>query len=129
MGSKLSGQWAMEGRRADGDSATQRYSGAGTAHTLNTWYLVVGIHDYTNAISKMYANGVSKIASGAFGTSGNTSDTNSLEAPTVGAASLYNVGNWYGDIAEVVIYSGAMDDTNRDNLEVSLGAKYAITVN
>ena len=123
------GQWLQAGRRTDTDPGDNRYSGNGTVQSINTWYIGVFIFDYQNALSKVYANGTAVIPSGTFSTAGATSNTSSTEDPTIGMNGPYGSLPGTIDVTEFVAYNGAMDDTNRDALEVALGARYGITVN
>ena len=119
------GQFEQLGRRLDADSSASRYGGSAAASTN---YIVVASWDFTNALSWVYQNGTAMLASGAFGTAGNTSATNSTEDPTIGSFGLYGSTLFNGDIGEVVFWDSALSTVNRDAVEVALGAKWGIPV-
>lgn len=79
--------------------------------------LVEAIHDDTVS-TKAWLNGVSV---------GNTNAIlmNTSTATTIGGKSS---GSYIGDIAEIIVYSSALSDPNRQAVEDYLGTKYGITI-
>jgi len=75
-------------------------------------------YDGTN--HTFYANGAAKTAVGSTGTF-------NISRCAVGAG-LTNSDGMQGDIAEVLIYSSALSNTDREAVEDYLGAKYGITI-
>ncbi|MGK5085277.1 CUB domain-containing protein [Bdellovibrionota bacterium FG-1] len=84
-----------------------------TAATQNVTYLSEAIN--TNAYSKYFVHGVLAATSGAGG------DPGTLEL----GSSVYSEYN-NGDIAEVVIYSSELSDSDRATVETYLNLKYSI---
>ena len=120
-------QWTIDTKHADADSGQNFYSGGGNTTAASTWYIAVGIIDLSANTVKLYINGDLKINASATG-SGSWSNTDSQEAPTLGANNLYDSQLFDGDIGEVGFCSGAIDDTNRNNLETAAGSRWDITV-
>lgn len=120
-------QWGIDMKRADADSGQNFYSGSGNLPVAQTWYIAVGVIDLSANTVKLWINGTQKINATPTG-SGSWSNTDSQENPVIGANSLYDSQLWDGDIGEIGFCSGAMDDTNRNNLETALGTKWGITV-
>lgn len=118
--------WEIAGKRLDSDGGDARYGGSPAS---GTWYIGVWRYDFSGALAAVWNNGNVSVASGAFSTSGSTSNTNSLENPTLGANGLYDSMLFDGYMAHYIVYDGAMSTLNRDNLEVALGSLYNISVN
>lgn len=120
-------QWTIDTKHADADSAQNFYSGGGNLTAAATWYIAVGIIDLSGNTVKLWINGTQKI-NGSMSGSGSWSNTDSLENPVIGANNLYDSQLFDGDYGELIIYSGDIGTTNRDNLESALGTKWGITV-
>ena len=57
------------------------------------------------------------------------SDTNTLDALYLGGTGPVYRESWHGDIAEVIVYSRALEDEERRKVEDYLAEKYALTLN
>ena len=120
-------QWTIDTKHADADGGQNCYSGGGNLTAAATWYIAVGTIDISGNAVKLWVNGTQKINCTTTG-SGSWSNTDSLENPVIGANNLYDSQLFDGDYGELIIYSGDIGDTNRDNLETALGTKWGITV-
>lgn len=120
-------QWTIITKHADADSTQDKYSGGGNPVSAATWYVSFWVLDISGNAVKMWANGTSKINTTLTG-SGGYSNTDSLESPVIGASDLYGTQLMDGKVGDAVVWSGAMNDTNRDNAETSLGTKWNISV-
>ena len=113
------------GRRLDSDAFQSITS---TNDVPASYFVHSVIIDYANSNGFQYVNSVIDGQTTSFQTDGNTSDTDSgairIGAGDVGtAASCANI-----DLAEVLVFSTALSDVNRQKVERYLGSKYGIAV-
>lgn len=89
---------------------------AATAAT-STWYVWTAL--YSGGSSAQWINGASAASgnAGSTGLSGTTSISRALSG-----------SYWQSDVAEIIIYHGALGTTDRQALESYLGAKYGIAL-
>ncbi len=90
---------------------------AASTDLTSAWHVYVGI--FNGASSKIWIDGTNVVTAdpGANGFTGIK-----IGANWTGAA------RFVGDVAEVIVYGGALSDTDRNALETYLGAKYNIVV-
>lgn len=122
------GQWSLQTVAQDGGTDNEFYSGGGNVPSVDAWYINVAVIDFAGNAAKTWVNGVQKSTSSNIGSSGNCSNTNATEDPTIYGCDPYGNQPFNGQAAMFLIYSGAMNDTNRDNLEAALGTLLGITV-
>jgi hypothetical protein len=113
-------------RRLDGDSAL--FEGDATNHG-NAWLIVTAYVDFSGQAGKIFVDGTLVEAPTSWGTSGNTSDTQSQNA-TIGAfvssgSSISEVMR--GNIAEIVAFDSVFNDDTRQRLEGYLAHKWSLT--
>lgn len=117
-------QWGIGGRRLDADSYTEKLF-ASPAYADSTPYVAVGIWDHTNNLVNVAIDGVLGTAVAYLG-SGNTSDTDSVEAG-VGARAQDPVDETFdGGIAEIIVVHNDITTATRQLIEGYLAWKWGI---
>jgi len=92
------------------------------ALTANRYYLTSDVWKWTEFTG--YVDGQLKIDR-----LPTTSDTDTLPNLFLGGTGTVFYEHWQGDIAEVIVYSRALDDAERRSVEDYLAEKYALTLN
>lgn len=108
-------------RRLDGDSAATL---DGSSLSTTNWILSTVVMDWSQGDGFLFLNGASDASNTSLTTSGNTSDTDSV-ALAVGAMSN-STGFHQGDIAEIRIYTRALNTVERMLVEHDLNLKYGL---
>ncbi len=116
----------IRARRLDADVVAEIH-GAGL--TAGAWSVATGRVDLSgaNRTARLWQSGGLLATSDTFLTSGSTSDTASLGIG-IGAAPAAGANAITGDIAELLVWSRALDDGERRRVEHYLGRKYGIAV-
>lgn len=128
LGGSTDSQMTTRIQAQDAGTDDEFYKGSGII-VHDTWYIFITVIDFVGNTLKCWYNGtqagttVTDIHS-----SGNCSNTNSGDVPTIGSHDQFGAGVFNGQIAEVIIYNGALADGSRDPLETALGTKYSLTV-
>lgn len=123
------GQWATEIKAQDAGTDDEFYSGGGAPLAIDTWTISIWVIDFSGNTLKVWSNGTQKGSTVAdIHSSGNLSNTDLAEDPVLYAGDVFASLPFDGQAAQFIIYSGAMNDTNRDLLETALGSLFAITV-
>ena len=110
-------------RRLAADTLTT-LAGGNNSTTANTFQMFCGKVDHANTTATLYRNGTQLATNSSFLTSGNTNDVSSGSG--LGANSLG--GNQWSDVdvAEVLVYHGALSDTDRGTIESYLTTKWGL---
>lgn len=110
-------------------TSTFRHANSVSAAGFNDWRIVSATQSNVAANAsndmKLYMNG-SLANSGTVANSANTT-VNKVEFGT-DIEALPNRANWSGDIAEIIIYDSALNDTDRYAVESYLAQKYGLTI-
>lgn len=113
-------------RRQDGDSATN--VGLGGSAVGTAWFYTSFIGDFATTTGTLYKNGSQIATTGAWCSSGNSSNTNSA-ALCIGAfdgGSASPSAYWQGDIGEVILYNSALSSGDRVLVETYLANKWGL---
>jgi hypothetical protein len=102
------------------DSTAHEYIRGGTL-AVNTPVILGGIVNFASRTAELAVNGTVVSTGSNLLTAGSTSNTPSLNANFGGADTYYY---YYGDVAELFLYSFAITSTQRQMLENYLKAKY-----
>jgi len=114
------------GRRLDADGFQSITS---ENNISNTWVIAEAEAVYTAGTRRVRVNAVDEVtASGIQGT-GNTSDTDSFVAPTIGTGSASLDQRWTGDMAEILTITLPLSTTDRQKLEGYLAHKWGLAAN
>ena len=108
-------------RQRLGITSSQIVMYAGTIQPYATSWprgVILNTVEYNGSSSKIYDNGALILTADA-GSKG-------WDGLTIGADYTDTGSNFNGDIAEIIVYSEILSDTNRSNVETYLGAKYNI---
>lgn len=110
-------------RRLTTDTIATFSAGANTT-TANSFQLFCAQVDHLNTTIKVFRNGSQIASNSAFMTSGNSSDVSNVSVLCANAA---RTGQWADtDIAELLIYHGALSDTDRGTIESYLTTKWGL---
>jgi hypothetical protein len=109
-------------RRLDADS-TVTISSAQSVPT-SSFFIHSSIADFQNTLLQQFINGVKDGENTSFGTSGNTSDTDSNNI-TIG---LLSVTYFTGDIAEIIVYNRALNTSELAQVHRYLSRKWGIAL-
>lgn len=111
-------------RRDDADS--NAFTPSAAKGIVSTYYqLITVVHDYSTATCKVYWNdSETPIINVSVGTSGSTSDTDSLYV-TLGG--IQNAGEFIGDNSANLVYQAALSDANRQAVRDYLMNKYGLS--
>lgn len=91
--------------------------------TSGTFELFCALVDHTNTTAKVFKNGTISASSSSFLTSGNTNDTSYR---TVIAGFSLSSGVADVDVAEILVYHGALSDADRGTIESYLTTKWGL---
>ena len=109
-------------RRLDSDS-TVTISSAQTVPT-SSFFIHSSIANFQNTLLQQFINGAKDGENTSFGTSGNTSDTDSNNI-TIG---LLSVTYFTGDIAEIIVYNRALNTSELAQVHRYLARKWGIAL-
>lgn len=117
------GDVALNGRRLD-TNAYQRINGGSV--NLTDFVSWTGEFDYAHGSLRLYREGELITSTTVFQTSGNTSDTNSLNIRLGADASLSDRRGFFtGDLAELIVYDRVLLPSERELVDAWLASKWA----
>ncbi|HZU77741.1 MAG TPA: LamG-like jellyroll fold domain-containing protein [Dehalococcoidia bacterium] len=122
-GLNSSGVQQVAGRHQDADGLV---TVTGGTVTTGAWCVLTTRIDYLAATAQLYVNG-SGAGSAAFGSAGAVQATSSA-AIAIGALCNGVANFWNGSLAAVILYTRALNTSERSQLEQSLGQQYGISI-
>ena len=113
------------GRRTDADGYQGKYAG-----TIDTSYHIhSALFTFSAATLATFKDGAVLVASAAFQTAGNTSDTSPYNDNWIGSSAGGGGGtSWFGGIAEIIIFSSALTTAQINQVNLYLSRKWNIAV-
>lgn len=116
------GDFGLAGRRQDSDGFQRIAGGSITQGELST---MTGVFNFQNAELGLYVDGQLETLATNFQTAGSTSDTDSLNIRVGADAVLGNPRGFFtGQIAELIVYDRALDESEIDQINTYVAEKW-----
>lgn len=120
---------AFIGRRLDADSAIFQTTSTTRTSRLGSFFMQIASINYATAIANNWTNGIQDLTNSTFGTTGNTSNTDSSGTGIFRLVGATNGTTNNTSIAEIVVIHETLSTVNRQKLEGYLAHKWGLTAN